>query len=165
MLRREAEIAQGNHETGPGDTTVSTVIDDVVAFCRMFAMLEREQVCCGTVTVAQCVVLQTLLEGTWDVSTLASHARVTKGAMTRLLDGLEARGFVERHQDPDDGRRWLIELTAAGTKEARRLADMTENAVAMIIARMPKDMRMPAVAMISELRKAAEEVRDQIDCC
>jgi hypothetical protein len=35
----------------------------------------------------------------------------------------------------------------------------------MIIARMPKDMRMPAVAMISELRKAAEEVRDQIDCC
>jgi len=165
MLRRKAEIAQGNHETGPGDTTVSTVIDDVVAFCRMFAMLEREQVCCGTVTVAQCVVLQTLLEGTWDVSTLASHARVTKGAMTRLLDGLEARGFVERHQDPDDGRRWLIELTAAGTKEARRLADMTENAVAMIIARMPKDMRMPAVAMISELRKAAEEVRDQIDCC
>jgi hypothetical protein len=42
---------------------------------------------------------------------------------------------------------------------------MTENAVAMIIARMPKDMRMPAVAMISELRKAAEDVRDQIDCC
>jgi DNA-binding MarR family transcriptional regulator len=78
---------------------------------------------------------------------------------------LGARGFVERHQDPDDGRRWLIELTAAGTKEARRLANMTENAVAMIIARMPKDMRMPAVAMISELRKAAEEVRDQIDCC
>ncbi len=144
---------------------MNTVIDDIVAFCRMFAMLEREQVCCGTVTVAQCVVLQTLLEGTWDVSALASHARVTKGAMTRLLDGLEARGFVERHQDPDDGRRWLIELTAAGTKEARRLADMTENAVAMIISRMPKDMRMPAVAMISELRRAAEEVRDQIDCC
>jgi DNA-binding MarR family transcriptional regulator len=144
---------------------MSAFIDDVVAFCRMFAMLERDQVCCGTVTVAQCVVLQTLLEGTWDASTLASHARVTKGAMTRLLDGLEARGFVERHRDPDDGRRWVIELTAAGKKEARRLAEETENAVAMIISRMPRDMRMPAVAMISELRKAAEEVRDRIDCC
>ena len=144
---------------------MSTFIDDVVAFCRVFAMLERDQVCCGTVTVAQCVVLQTLLEGSWDASTLAGHARVTKGAMTRLLDGLEARGFVERHRDPDDGRRWVIELTAAGRKEARRLAEETENAVAMIISRMPKDMRMPAVAMISELRKAAEEVRDQVDCC
>ena len=144
---------------------MSTLVDDVVAFCRMFAMLERDQVCCGTVTVAQCVALQTLLEGTWDVSTLASHARVTKGAMTRLLDGLESRGFVERHQDPDDGRRWLIELTASGTKEARRLAGMTENAVALIMSRMPKDTRKPAVAMIADLRRAAEEVRDQIDCC
>jgi DNA-binding MarR family transcriptional regulator len=144
---------------------MSTLVDDVVAFCRMFAMVERDQVCCGTVTVAQCVVLQMLLEGTWDASTLASHARVTKGAMTRLLDGLESRGFVERHQDADDGRRWLIELTATGTKEAKRLAGMTENAVALIMSRMPKDMRKPAVAMIADLRKAAEEVRDQIDCC
>ena len=144
---------------------MSTLVDDVVAFCRMFAMVERDQVCCGTVTVAQCVVLQTLLEGTWDASTLASHARVTKGAMTRLLDGLESRGFVERHQDPDDGRRWLIELTATGTKEAKRLAGMTEDAVALIMSRMPKNMRKPAVAMIADLRKAAEEVRDQINCC
>ena len=144
---------------------MNTLVDDIVAFCRMFAMLERDQVCCGTVTVAQCVVLQTLLEGTWDASTLASHARVTKGAITRLIDGLESRGFVERHQDPDDGRRWLIELTASGTKEAKRLAGMTENAVALILSRMPKDMRKPAVAMIADLRKAAEEVRDQIDCC
>ena len=144
---------------------MSTVVDDVVGFCRMFAMRARDQVCCGTVTVAQCVVLQTLREGTWDVSTLASHTRVTKGAMTRLLDGLESRGFVERHQDPDDGRRWLIQLTATGTKEARRLAGMTENAVALIVSRMPKDMRKPALAMIAELRRAAEEVRDQIDCC
>ncbi len=144
---------------------MNTLVDDVVAFCRMFAMVERDQVCCGTVTVAQCVVLQTLLEGTWDASTLASHARVTKGATTRLLDGLESRGFVERHQDPDDGRRWLIELTATGTKEAKRLAGMTENAVALIMSRMPKNMRKSAVTMIADLRKAAEEVRDQIDCC
>ena len=144
---------------------MSTVVDDVVAFCRMFAVLERDQVCCGTVTVAQCLVLQTLLEGSWDVSTLASHARVTKGAMTRLLDGLESRGFVERHEDPDDGRRWLIRLTAAGTKEARRLAGMTENAVALIMSRLPENTRESTVASISELRKAAEEVRNQIDCC
>ena len=144
---------------------MSTLVADVVAFCRMFAMVERDQVCCGTVTTAQCAILQTLLEGTWDTSTLASHARVTKGAMTRLLDGLESRGFVERHQDPDDGRRWLIELTATGKKEARRLAGMTENAVALIMSRMPKDMQKPAVAMVAELRKAAEEVRNQINCC
>lgn len=144
---------------------MSTLVNDVVAFCRMLAMLERDQVCCGTVTMAQCMVLQTLLDGTWDASTLAGQARVTKGAMTRLLDGLESRGFVERHQDPNDGRRWLIELTASGTKEARRLAGMTENAVNLIMSRMPEDRRKPAAALIAELRKATEQVRDQLDCC
>ena len=144
---------------------MTTVVDDVVAFCRMFATLEREQVCCGTVTVAQCTVLQTLLAGTWDVSALASQSRVTKGAMTRLLDGLESRGFIERHQDPDDGRRWLIGLTAAGRKEARRLASSTENAVELVLSRLPKDMQKPAVEIVSNLRKAAEQVRDEIDCC
>ena len=42
---------------------------------------------------------------------------------------------------------------------------MTENAVALIMSRLPKDKRKPAVTMIADLRKAAEEVRDQIDCC
>jgi DNA-binding MarR family transcriptional regulator len=144
---------------------MNALVDDLVAFCRMFAVLEREQVCCGSVTVAQCLVLQTLLEGTWDVSALASHARVTKGAMTRLLDGLEERGFVRRHQDPQDGRRWVIGLTANGKKEARRLAGMTEDAVERVMSRLPRGRRKPAAAMISDLRKAAEEVRDQIDCC
>ena len=64
---------------------MSEVVDDVVAFCRLFGTFEREQVCCGTVTVAQCVVLQTLLEGTWDASSLAKETRVTKGAVTRLM--------------------------------------------------------------------------------
>jgi DNA-binding MarR family transcriptional regulator len=144
---------------------MSTLVNDVVAFCRMFVMLERDQVCCGTVTIAQCMVLQTLLDGTWDASTLAGQARVTKGAMTRLLDGLESRGFVERHQDPNDGRRWLIELTATGTKQARRLAGMTENAVNLIMSRIPEDRRKPVADLIADLRKAAEEVRDQVDCC
>ena len=144
---------------------MTTLVDDVVAFCRMFATLEREQVCCGSVTVAQCLTLQTLVEGTWDVSALAHHSRVTKGAMTRLLDGLEERGLVRRHPDPDDGRRWLIELTAAGKTEAGRLADRTEKAIALIMSRLPKNRREPAANLISDLRKAAEEVRDQIDCC
>lgn len=144
---------------------MTALVNDVVAFCRLFAMLEREQVCCGSVTVAQCLVLQTLLEDTWDVSGLARHARVTKGAMTRLLDGLEERKFVRRRQDPDDGRRWLIELTGAGKKEAGRLTAMTETAVAMVMDRIPEDRREPAAALISDLRKAAEAVRDQIDCC
>jgi DNA-binding MarR family transcriptional regulator len=104
---------------------MSSVVEDVIAFCRMFSSFEREEICCGTVSPAQCVLLQTLRGGEWDVSTLASHARVTKGAMTRLVDGLEKRDWVTRTKGEHDARRVLVSLTPAGKKEAKRLHRLT----------------------------------------
>lgn len=141
------------------------VVDDVVAFCRLFGTFEREQVCCGTVTVAQCVVLQTLLEGTWDASSLATETRVTKGAMTRLLDGLQERGFIERVRDEHDGRRWIVQLTDAGTTEANHLRQLTESSVRRIMSELSASERKQAVKSIRVLREAVEKVRDQLDCC
>ena len=144
---------------------MSDVFDDVVAFCRMFAMFEREQVCCGTVTPAQCVVLQTLRNGSWDVSSLAAHARVTKGAMTRLIDGLQSRDWVERTQSDDDGRRFDITLTKAGAKEAERLATLTEQSIQMILDEIPKGQRAQVVESLHLLREAAEAARTRLPCC
>ena len=144
---------------------MSQVFEDVVAFCRMFAIFEREEICCGTVTPAQCVLLQTLRVGEWDVSTLAAHSRVTKGAMTRLIDGLEARGWVRREQSPDDGRRYRVSLTTSGDEESERLATLTEQSISMILERIPKGERKQVVRSVSLLREAAEAVRSELTCC
>ena len=64
-------------------------VDDLVALCRYFGMFERERVCCGTVTVQQCVVLQSLLVGPSEVGPLAESVGSSPSAMTRLLDGGE----------------------------------------------------------------------------
>lgn len=144
---------------------MSAVFDDVVAFCRMFAMFEREQVCCGTVTPAQCVLLQTLRSGSWDVSRLAAHARVTKGAMTRLVDGLEGRGLVERMQSSEDARRFEIALTKRGVREADRLAALTEQSIQLILDRIPKTKHAQVVESLHLLRQAAEETRSALPCC
>jgi DNA-binding MarR family transcriptional regulator len=142
-----------------------SVVDDVISFCRMFSSFEREEICCGTVSSAQCVLLQTLLEGEWDVSSLASHTRVTKGAMTRLVDGLEARDWVTRAKAEDDARRVLVGLTAGGRKEAKRLHALTERSIATVFERIPKEDRDTVIRSVRLLRKAAEETRRQLDCC
>jgi len=144
---------------------MSSVVEDVIAFCRMFSSFEREEICCGTVSPAQCVLLQTLMDGEWDVSGLAAEARVTKGAMTRLVDGLEGRGWVARERAEDDGRRVLVSLTGAGKKEAKRLYRLTEKSIATLLERIPPAERAQAVRSIHLLRKAAEETRTQLDCC
>ena len=144
---------------------MSSVVDDVIAFCRMFSSFEREEICCGTVSPAQCVLLQTLTNGEWDVSSLASQSRVTKGAMTRLVDGLEKREWVVREKGEDDGRRVLVSLTTDGKKEAKRLHRLTEKSIATILERIPKGERAQVVRSIGVLRQATEEARTQLDCC
>src|SRR5579859_3603199 len=42
---------------------------------------------------------------------LAEAACVTRGTMTGLLAGLERSGLVKRHEHPEDGRKFSIELT------------------------------------------------------
>jgi len=144
---------------------MNEVFDDVIAFCRMFSVFEREEICCGTVTPAQCVLLQTLRSGEWDVSSLAAHTRVTKGAMTRLVDGLEKRGWVSREQSDEDGRRFVVSLTTDGSKESERLAQLTEKSITTILARIPKNEHAQVIRSLHLLREAAEETRSQLDCC
>lgn len=43
------------------------------------------------------------------------------GAMTRLLDQLESRGYLKRHHNPQDRRALRIELTASGQALCERM--------------------------------------------
>jgi DNA-binding MarR family transcriptional regulator len=53
-------------------------------------------------------------EGTRSVSDLAAAEKVRPQSMAQTVGELEADGLVSRTPDPDDGRRALVDLTAAG---------------------------------------------------
>ena len=45
---------------------------------------------------------------------LAGQERIKPQSLTRLLNDLDERGLIKRRPDESDGRRLLIEITAAG---------------------------------------------------
>jgi DNA-binding MarR family transcriptional regulator len=53
-------------------------------------------------------------EGPRGVSDLAAAERVRPQSMAQTVAELEAEGLVRRRPDPDDRRRALVEMTAAG---------------------------------------------------
>lgn len=81
----------------------------------MWARMEHELATAGhALTFSQYIAIKTLANGTASASDLARAADLHPGAMTRLLDKLQARGLVERVADPADRRALHIHLTQAG---------------------------------------------------
>lgn len=73
-------------------------------------------------TDAQWVPLLKLkLAGAMPVAELARGCEVDAGAMTRMLDRLEAKGLVRRERSTIDRRVVTIELTADGTQAAAQI--------------------------------------------
>jgi DNA-binding MarR family transcriptional regulator len=65
-------------------------------------------------TFSQYMTLKKLADGTAGVTNLARAVDLNPGAMTRLLDRLEAKGLIARVADAGDRRALNIHLTDAG---------------------------------------------------
>ena len=146
-------------------TDSSDPVSDLIAICRLFAVVEKEQVCCGTVTVAQCVVLQSLLRGPSEAALLASEHGVSRSAMTRLLDGLERKAWVLRTRDRADRRHVRVHLSESGQQEAQRLRQLTQHSLQTVLTHLPKGKRNQVQESIHLIRTALEKCRHELNCC
>ncbi len=85
-----------------------------VVYSRLRRRL-RELAASDDLTAPQLAVLTRLVkDGTSSASVLAAQEGVRTQSMAATIAGLEQAGLIERHPDPEDGRRQLIRLTAAG---------------------------------------------------
>ncbi len=88
------------------------------------------------------------------VGALGSRLRLDSGTLTPLLKRLEQAGFVTRRRDPDDERRVLIAVTAAG----RDLRDQVSDVPVRLVESLGLD-----AAESRELRRLLGRLLDRLD--
>jgi len=150
------ELSGKGEQMGRTQPAKETLIEQVIRFCRVVSACEREALCCGPVTVQQCVALQTLLTGPATVSQLATAVGGSVSATTRLVDGLVKRDFVTKQRDPEDGRKVVVVLPPAGKAQGESLRMMTELAVDQVLQHIPADKIEMVTESLDLLRAAAE---------
>ena len=103
--------------SAPGSAPPSDVRPVLGSYGRVAAWLsKRVEVALGTVdlTLPQFRVLGILAEGSSAASGLADRLAVRRPSITAIVDGLVARGLVDRRQEDSDRRRVSLRLTKNG---------------------------------------------------
>jgi DNA-binding MarR family transcriptional regulator len=86
----------------------------------------------GDLSMREYDVLYTLSKcrGSLRLSELNRHVLLSQPALSRMVDRLAERGFVERRADPADGRGVCLSLTAAGRAAQREVGRKHARSVA-----------------------------------
>lgn len=109
----------------------------------------------GDVRAAHGAVFQYLDETGTTVSTLADRAQITKQAMAELVHYLEARGYLVRKPDPNDGRAKLVLPTERGREVVAIAQDLVPQLEDRITAVLGTERMLALRADLDTIREIA----------
>ncbi|MEV1022076.1 MarR family transcriptional regulator [Streptomyces sp. NPDC050264] len=89
--------------------------------------------------------------GAATASELAVVENVRPQSMAKVVISLEQAGFVERRQDPDDGRRQLVSLTRPGRERGRGVRRARQEWLARALQEHGTEEQLQAVITAMEL--------------
>jgi DNA-binding MarR family transcriptional regulator len=102
----------------------------------MVQLVDRELAADGVLADGYAMLSLIGVRGSSRLTELADELGLPLTTASDSARRLERRRLIRRHQNPDDGRSWLFELTAAGDREWRR----GWNALQRINARLEQEL-------------------------
>jgi len=97
--------------------------------------------------------------GATTATALAKIEQISPQSMGATLAALEARGFIERRPDPDDGRRAVISLTTAGLQALRnRRSARTERLAQALLTGFTHSELKHLMAAVPLIERVAQSI-------
>ena len=134
---------------------------------RSLGVLEGKKTFCYDCTYAQChVIWETAQESKISVIELATRLNIGKSAVSRTVDDLVNKGYLERRPNPNDRRYVDIELTEKGQKTFHEIEQSSRRYFETILENIPENKRESTLAGIQTFSAALYHVlkRDTIEC-
>lgn len=132
---------------------VDTLLAEIV---RQYGRLQREaQSCCRDNSGQECAALALLTRtGPITVQAFAGGMNLEKTWASRLAGRLKKHGLIRRVDHPDDGRSWLLELTAKGRERSGALTAAAGEQAVQLLGCVPAGERATVEHALVVLRDA-----------
>jgi DNA-binding MarR family transcriptional regulator len=129
-----------------------------VDFVREFGLLDAETTPCGApMSSAEAHAITVLRNEGLHQGVLGEQIGLGKSSMSRLVDGLERRGWVRRANDPNDGRARILELTDKGHEVATEVIRRRAHRLSTLLEHVPASRRRSVVEALRLLTKAGRQ--------
>jgi DNA-binding MarR family transcriptional regulator len=106
------------------------------------------------IEVTQWATLRLIAAGPWTMSELARHKAVSLPTMSKSVDMLTRRGWVERFEDDTDRRQTLVRLTAGGRQMLAECRRQAEESIETKLATLGDREREQLAASLRTVRDA-----------
>jgi MarR family 2-MHQ and catechol resistance regulon transcriptional repressor len=128
---------------------LSSVIEDLI---RVVQFRDRDRACCYDVSVSQCYALEAVTTaGPLNVNDLAAHLYLDKSTASRVAAGLEAKGYLRRERNGEDGRVVRLAATAKGRALHVQIAEDMVRLYGEMIADFDPAVREALIELVSRL--------------
>ncbi len=125
---------------------------------RTLGILEKNDISCSGVTIAQCHALVEIGR-TQKISLieLAELLGLDKSTMSRTIKNLVDAGFVNRETDSENRRYISIQLTDKGTQVYKSIEDSMNGYYGSIYKSIPEDKRIQVLESLELLIKSIKD--------
>ncbi|MFQ5753054.1 MAG: MarR family winged helix-turn-helix transcriptional regulator, partial [bacterium] len=131
------------------DKQVEKFHHEIVELIKKYQFRDRNQmVCCG-ISVSQCYVLETLHRfGALTMNNLAVKMHLSISTVTRVVEPLVQKNYVQREEDANDRRLRLIKLTKAGEEIFRESWRIVFESEKKILGNFPSQSRDTLIELL-----------------
>lgn len=156
--RRSATKAATSSADAELASDAGELLEALTQLVRVYQFRDRNRICAHDVSVSQCYALQAIARREAPgLNELAAAQFLDKSTASRLVDGLEQKGYVRRAADPQDGRALRLEVTARGRQVLARIErDLLEEQMRLVRDFSPEVRRATAQLML-RLAQATKE--------
>lgn len=91
---------------------------------------------------------------------IAGKMNVVKSRVSKILDGLEQKGLVQRIRDPEDSRIFLFSLTRKGQDKIDQINSFLEEIYREVMRLIPPDQRRASIPLLEALTSSMSAVKE-----
>ena len=91
---------------------------------------------------------------------IALKMNVVKSRVSKIIDGLIKKNFIQSIKDPEDSRVSLLSLTSCGQKKLNEINDFLKDLHGQVLSQMAQDQRQTMLTNLDILKASMEAVKE-----